>query len=171
MPPTGATTLLGADPPRSAGKSPTELLKDNSEGKRINMASGQARRHVVSSDDMAKDYELALRSKSSDKATALRGSTAKLLIEQRGSVAEAHVPVAGTKQDDIKAAAIARHSAFFGYAKNFFIGDSAENSSIQEHLDNGHPEMAKQELENHIKLMKRAWALNSNFEPTPIKTS
>lgn len=155
----------------ASGKAAPDLLKDNSEGKRVNMAAGQARRHVVSSDDMAKDYELALRSKSADKKTALRGSAAKLLIEQRGSVDKARVAVAGTKQDQIKAAAIARHSAFFGYAKNFFIGDSKENSSIQEHLDNGHPEMAKQELDNHVALMKRAWALNADFQPTKVKSA
>ena len=154
---------------RAAGKAAPDLLKNNSEGQRINMATGQARRHVVSSDDMAKHYEEALRSKSAAKKDAMRGSAAKLLIEQRGSVAESHVPVAGTKKEHIQAAAIARHGAFFGYAKNFFIGDSKENSSIQQHLDDGHPEMAATALKNHIRLMKRAWTLDGSFSETPVK--
>jgi hypothetical protein len=154
---------------QAAGKAAPDLLKDNSDGLRINMAAGQARRHVVSSDDMAKHYEEVLRSKSAVKKDALRGSAAKLLIEQRGSVAPARVPVAGTKKAHIQAAAVARHGAFFGYAKNFFIGDSRENSAIQQHLDNGHPEMAAAELKNHVRLMKRAWALDGSFSETPVK--
>ncbi|PTT89831.1 hypothetical protein DBR42_07120 [Pelomonas sp. HMWF004] len=154
---------------KAAGKAAPDYLKDNSDGKRINMAAGQARRHVVSSDDMAKHYGSALASKFEDPLKALRASTGKLLIEQRGSVAESHVPVSGTTKDAIKAAAVTRHSAFFGYAKNFFIGDSKENSSIQQHLDNGHPEMADAELANHVRMMKRAWALDDSFSETPVK--
>jgi hypothetical protein len=154
---------------KAAGKAAPDLLKNNSEGQRINMAAGQARRHVVSSDDMAKHYEEALRSRSAAKKDALRGSAAKLLIEQRGSVAEARVAVSGTKKENIQAAAIARHGAFFGYAKNFFIGDSKENSSIQQHLDDGHPEMGATALKNHVRLMKRAWALDGSFSETPVK--
>jgi len=154
---------------KAAGKAAPDLLKNNSDGQRINMAAGQARRHVVSSDDMAKHYEEVLRSKSAKKKDALRGSAGKLLIEQRGSVAESHVAVAGTKKENIQAAAIARHGAFFGYAKNFFIGDSKENSSIQQHLDDGHPEMAATALKNHVRLMKRAWTLDGTFDETPVK--
>jgi hypothetical protein len=153
----------------AAGKDATDHLKKNSKGKRVNMKAGQARRHVVSSDDMAKHYGRALMSKSTEPASSLRSSTGKLLIEQRGSVAGARVPVAGTTQEAIKAAAIARHGAFFGYAKNFFIGDSKENSSIQAHLDDGHPEMAETELRNHVRLMKRAWAMDASFEETPVR--
>ncbi|MFG6428534.1 phage tail protein [Roseateles sp. LYH14W] len=154
---------------KAAGKAAPDLLRNNSEGQRINMAAGQARRHVVSSDDMAKHYEEALRSRSAAKKDALRGSAARLLIEQRGSVAESRVAVAGTKKENIQAAAIARHGAFFGYAKNFFIGDSKENSSIQQHLDDGHPEMGAAALKNHVRLMKRAWALDGSFSETPVK--
>ena len=31
---------------------------------------------------------------------------------------------------------------FFGYLSNIFIGNSRENSAIQQHLDRGNPEMA-----------------------------
>ncbi len=152
---------------KAQGKAEPNLLKANSEGDRINVKVGQARRHVVSSDDMAKHYERVLKSKSNDKKTALRSSAAKLLIEQRGSVAASHIPVAETKIASIKQAAIARHAAFFGYAKNFFIGDSKENSTIQQALDDGHPEMAAKQLQDHVRMMKRAWAL----EDQDFKTS
>ena len=74
-------------------------------------------------------------------------SAAKLLLEQRGSIPDAATPVATrrSRSTAIKEAAIARYNKFFGYAKNIFLGDSRENSSIQEHLDTGHPEMAGSE--------------------------
>jgi hypothetical protein len=31
--------------------------------------------------------------------------------------------------------------------------------------------MAKQELDNHVALMKRAWALNADFQPTKVKSA
>ena len=75
-----------------------------------------------------------------------RASFAKLLLEERGSITGARTPVPKPlSAASIKEAALTRYNHFFGYAKNIFLGDSRENSSIQEHLDAGHPEMAEPE--------------------------
>ena len=96
-------------------------------------------------------------------------SEAKLLLEQRGSIGAALVPVNGTKANALQAAAVKRHKAFFGYAKNIFIGDSSVNRQIQEHLDKDHPEMASKQLREHVRLIKRGWALDSSFKPSEDK--
>jgi len=69
----------------------------------------------------------------------------------------------------LQAAAVKRHKAFFGYAKNIFIGDSSVNRQIQEHLDKDHPEMASKQLREHVRLIKRGWALDSSFKPSEDK--
>ncbi|MHA6622520.1 eCIS core domain-containing protein [Pseudonocardia sp. DLS-67] len=156
---------------RLAGKpfAATDYLVDDEKGRRINVAENIDRRHVVSSDDMATHYEKHL----SDKKL----SEAKLLIEQRGSIPEARVPVVSTSKkkknkldsEAIVTAAKIRFGRFFGYAKNIFLGDSSENRSIQKHLDDGHPEMADAELDNHVSRMKRAWAFDESMPITPVK--
>ena len=141
----------------------SDLVK-NSKGEMVNLKKSRelARRHVVSSDDMAKHYPAALIGKT--------WSSAKLLIEQRASIALARTPVTGDlKQDTIVEAAKTRYSNFFGYAKNLFIGDSRENSSIQQHLDDGHPDMAEKDLRNHVRRIKRSWAIDDTFVETPVK--
>ena len=65
----------------------------------------------------------------------------------------------------LREAAVARYNVFFGYAKNIFLGDSRENSSIQANLDRGHPEMAGEELEEHVARIKRSFALDDSFNP------
>jgi len=143
-------------------------LKLNSQGELINLATRDgkalARRHVVSSYDMSQHYSSALENKP--------WSEAKLLLEQRGSIALSHTPVTGTLgQDAIRDAALRRYGAFFGYAKNLFIGDSAENSSIQELLDRGHPDLAGQKLFEHISRIKRSWAIDSSITISGLTTS
>jgi hypothetical protein len=136
----------------------------NSKGEWVNLKKSRelARRHVVSSDDMAKHYSNVLFGK--------KWSVGKLLIEQRGSIALARIAVAEPLgQDKIVEAAKARYSKFFGYARNLFIGDSLENSSIQQHLDDGHPDMAEKELRNHVRRIKRSWAIDDSFVETPVK--
>jgi hypothetical protein len=137
----------------------SHLVKD-ARGREVNVAADIDRRHVVSSDDMAKHYGSFLAKKPL--------SEAKLLLEQRGSIEGARQPVEGkrpTAQAVLKAA-VRRYRRFFGYAKNIFLGDSSENRSIQQHLDAGHPEMAGQKLRDHVQRIKRGWALDSSFTPS-----
>jgi hypothetical protein len=137
-------------------------LKANKAGELINVATGIARRHVVSAYDMGEHYMAALNKK--------RASVAKLLLEERGSITGARTPVRKPlSATSIKEAALARYNQFFGYAKNLFLGDSRENSSIQEHLDAGHPEMAAHKLYEHVARIKRGWALDDSFQETPVR--
>jgi hypothetical protein len=136
-------------------------LKPDSKGNLVNMGTRDgrslARRHVVSSFDMSKHYSQAL--------TKKKWSEAKLLLEQRGSIVLAKTPVAGTlSQASIEAAAKQRYQAFFGYAQNLFIGDSAENSSIQEALDRGNPALADKKLFDHVARIKRSWAIDDSIQ-------
>jgi hypothetical protein len=91
-------------------------------------------------------------------------SEGKLLLEQRGSISEARTAVASVSQKGIQEAATNRYSRFFGYLKNMFIGDSRENSSIQEYIDKGNPEMAGKKLDEHVRHVKRSWALDDNLK-------
>ena len=136
-------------------------LKLNSRGDLVNMGTragrALARRHVVSSFDISQHYSKALAKK--------KWSEAKLLLEQRGSIALAKTAVVGElSQAAIEAAARQRYQAFFGYAQNLFIGDSAENSSIQEHLDRGNPDLAGKKLEEHVARIKRSWAIDNSIQ-------
>lgn len=134
-------------------------LRKNKDGELINMSrkAGQekARRHVVSSHDMASHYESQLNGK--------LVSQGKLLIEQRAAIAQARIPVAKSTVPGIQEAATSRYSLFFGYLRNLFIGDSRENSAIQQHLDEGNPELAGKLLEDHVRHIKRAWAMDQSM--------
>jgi hypothetical protein len=139
-------------------------LTKNSKGELVNLKKSRelARRHIVSSDDISKHYSSALLKK--------KWSAGKLLLEQRGSIAQARTPVAEPLgQKAIVAAAKDRYSKFFGYFKNIFIGDSRENSAIQQHLDDGHPDMAAKDLRNHVRRIKRSWAIDDTFTETPVR--
>jgi hypothetical protein len=131
-------------------------LRKNAEGELINLAKGLARRHVVSSYDMARHYMDTLNGK--------KMSEGKLLLEQRASIADARTPVEDVSQAGIQKAATSRYSRFFGYLRNMFIGDSRENSSIQEYIDKGHPEMVGPKLQEHVSHMKRAWAFDQSMK-------
>lgn len=145
-----------------------DLVERDDKGKATSrVAAGVDRRHIVSSDDMAKHYAGYLE----DKTTI----DAKLLIEQRASIAEARVPVTTRKKKNVDIEAVIdgakrRYRKFFGYTKNIFLGDSSENRSIGRHLDDGHPEMAEVELQNHVSRIKRAWAFGA-FEETKVRRS
>jgi hypothetical protein len=139
-------------------------LRLNADNELVNLQKGLARRHVVSSADMSAHYSTVLVKK--------KWSQAKLLLEQRGSIGAAHTPVkTPLSQNAIVEAATARYQKFFGYAKNLFIGDSRENSSIQQHLDAGHPDMAGALLYDHVRRIKRSWAIDDTFKETPVKTT
>jgi hypothetical protein len=141
----------------------TDYLVKDSKGRPISVETGVIdRRHVVSSNDMATHYGKVLA-----KPTTL--SKAKLLVEQSGSKADAHEPVTTEKKvtaNLVIAAAKRRYKRFFGHAKNIFLGDSGENRSIQELLDEGHPELAGKKLRDHVSRIKREWALDKSFEPS-----
>jgi hypothetical protein len=130
-------------------------LRKDSEGRLVNVKKGLARRHIVSSYDMSKHYEKALKGK--------KVSEAKLKIEQRGSAPTSLPPVDSLSEAAVEMAANERHHAFFGYTMNLFIGDSAENSSIQEELDRGKPGMGEKKLLDHVSRIKRMWALDSSI--------
>ncbi len=137
----------------------SELKKERGKGSSaelINLKKGLARRHVVSSHDISSHYVEALNKK--------KVSEGKLLLEQRGSISEARTPVTAATVPGIQAAASARYAKFFGYLRNLFIGDSRENSSIQEHLDAGNPDLAGKKLEEHVSHIKRAWALDEKIK-------
>jgi hypothetical protein len=138
----------------------TTKLRADSKGEEINVVPGTARRHVVSAYDIGKHYMDVLNTKK------LKVSAGKLLLEQRGSIPEARTPVRlPATVEAIKEAAITRYNKFFGYAKNIFLGDSKENSSIQQYLDTKHPEMEKT-VDDHVARIKRSWALDDSFTPS-----
>jgi hypothetical protein len=153
------------------GGSESDFVLD-SQGRKVNLkpSLGWARRHIVSAYDIGKHYMDVLNTK-------MKWSAAKLLLEQRGSTsAGADAVVGSTKVAEpltlkaIQNAAVERYNRFFGYAKNLFLGDSRENSRIQEHLDNKRPGMAEQELKDHVRRIKRSWALNDTFQETPPRS-
>ena len=135
-------------------------LRFNSKGELVNVdrTAGKelARRHVVSSSDMSRHYMAVLNKK--------KVSAAKLLLEQRASIGDARVVVKPASVAGIKAAAKERYGIFFGYLRNMFIGDSVANSTIQENLDRGNPQMAGKLTDNHVAHMKRAWALDKSLQ-------
>jgi hypothetical protein len=135
-------------------------LRPDSRVELINVAKGIARRHIVSASDMGKHYMSVLNDKKH------KVSAGKLLLEQRGSLPEARTPVRSPTVVAIREAAVERYTKFFGYAKNIFLGDSRENSSIQEKLDKKRPDMAEAELREHVARIKRSFALDDTFKPT-----
>ena len=130
-------------------------LRADSRGRMVNLQRGLARRHIVSSYDMSVHYESFLKPR--------KISEAKLLLEERGSAPQSRTPVESATKTGIEAAANKRHEGFFGYTRNLFIGDSAENSSIQEELDRGKPGMGEKKLLEHVSHIKRTWALDSSI--------
>lgn len=146
------------------GKNADDIVADT-RNRMINLeeSSSLARRHVISSHDISQDYVTSLNGK--------KASQGKLLLEQRASVPEARVPVSALKADALQKAATKRYNAFFGYVRNLFIGDSRENSMLQENLDTKHPEMANNpaKLDEHIRHVKRAWAMNPEMIISGLK--
>ena len=119
------------------------------------------RRHIVSLRDMGEHYERSL--------NGVRVSKAKLLLEQRGSAVGARTSVgrdSGTYSiNSIILAAKGRWRAFFNYVPNIFIGLARPNFQRGRRLDD--PGWTKQQLDDHVAHIKRGWALDSHFTPTP----
>ena len=121
---------------------------------------GTARRHVVSASDIGKHYMNVLNSK--HRRCQRESCCSSSAVPTRWHGPRSRLPAT---VDTIKEAAIARYNKFFGYAKNIFLGDSKENSSIQEYLDTRHPEM-EHTVEDHVARIKRSLALDDSFEPS-----
>jgi hypothetical protein len=146
----------------------TDYLAEDSRGRQINVGAGIDRRHVVSSDDMAKHYgEVLVKS---------ARSAAKLLVEQSGSIPDAREPVIGTGKKKVTAdmvitAAKRRFKRYFGYARNIFLGSAWENQVVfKEKLDTEHPELQqKAKLEAHVAHIKRGWALDKSFKESRLE--
>ena len=141
-----------------------EDLVKNSKGKLVNVSQVKgkelARRHVVSSHDIATHYEAVL--------TGKKVSQGKLLLEQRTLVGDLGEGVTALTIPALQKGATARYAAFFGYTRNLFIGDMRENSSIQEKIDPHHPLMSQDpaKLAAHVQHVKRAWAIDSKLNVT-----
>ncbi|MDN5821268.1 MAG: hypothetical protein L0H39_07245, partial [Brachybacterium sp.] len=148
------------------------------------VAEGIARRHIVSSYDMRTHYVKFL-----DGKTLVH---AKTLLERRGSIAASHTPLIkkgrvkefdsgkkeyrkskskelGLTRGAVWATAEARYKNFFGYVKNIFLGDSSENSSIGERLDDRLEGLDADGVDDHVARVKRGWALDQSMHITPPK--
>lgn len=128
-----------------------------------------ARRHIVSSADMANHYGEVLSKK--------KVSHGKLLVEQSGSVESARVAVMADNKgpkvkfrpDAVVVAAKERYKRFFSYIPNLFLGDRTENRAIGKRLDPGKPGMVDEAFRDHVAMIKRQWALDGSFRPTPAR--
>jgi hypothetical protein len=93
----------------------------NSKKKERNVRADIARRHVVSSDDIAKHYEKALSSPSDTQPLYPVGRQADdrtAFLDQR-SARRGEVAIRPSKSE-IQQAAVERHRKFFGYAREYF---------------------------------------------------
>jgi hypothetical protein len=146
---------------------PGELKKVKGEDVPIHLNKGRklGRRHIVSSHDMAGHYMDTLIGEPSSKG--------KMLLEQSGSNPAARVKVPAPDQASVEEAAKARHSAFFNYANNLWVGPQKQNSELQARLDANRPDMKGDQaaVDAHVAHIKRAWALNADFQPEKVKSA
>jgi hypothetical protein len=121
---------------------------------------GKARRHIVSSKDIAEHYEKALNSK--------KWSIAKVLLEKSGS-GEAPTPVdKKVNNEAIHEATKKRHLKFFNSVDNLFVGPSRKNSALGRRFDpeRGGFVMTPKEIDEYINSVKKNWALDGSFKAT-----
>jgi hypothetical protein len=104
------------------------------------------RRHVVSSDEMAKQYESVLNGK--------KWSEAKAILVAKGTAVGASPP----KNEDIQKAAEKRHREFFNELENLWPGPASENRSIGAARDPP-PDWTEAAAEEHAKLMYDRYSL------------
>ncbi|MFS8979362.1 DUF4157 domain-containing protein [Cupriavidus necator] len=122
------------------------------------LKKGLARRHVVSSKDMAEHYEKAL--------IKNKWSIGKVLLTKAGT-GEANTPVTGRlSHKALHAAAKARHSKFFNYTENIFIGPSARNSELGRRLDPDGYAPDLKALRAHVTRIKKMWAMDGSLTIT-----
>lgn len=113
-----------------------------------------ARRHIVSSKDMAEHYQTTLVGKlwSIGKTLLLKGSeNAPTQVQGRLSHKAIHD------------AAKERHLKFFNYTENLFVGDRFRNSAIGRALDPEKPGMGENALNEHIANIKKKWAMGPDL--------
>jgi hypothetical protein len=93
---------------------------------------------------------------------------AKDLLEKKGG-AEAKTGVGAPLGDkNIVGSAKKRHSNFFNFCENLFLGDRFRNSAIGRALDPEKPGMGKKALAEHVANIKKTWAMGP-FTPTPLE--
>ena len=127
-------------------------------GKQL-VKKGMARRHVVSSKDMAEHYEKTLNKK--------KWSLCKALLLKAGA-GEAQTPIPDKRLSHtvVIAAAKVRHGKFFNYTENLFVGPSARNSALGRTLDPDRYSPDLVALEAHVKKIKKMWAIDGSIEIT-----
>jgi hypothetical protein len=123
---------------------------EHKKGKDPLLKKGLARRHIVSSQDMAEHYQTSLIGKlwSIGKGMLLKGS-GNAVTQITGRLS--HKAIAD--------AAKTRHKNFFNYTENLFVGDKYRNSSIGRALDTEKPGMGVKKLNDHIAKIKKEWAM------------
>ena len=105
------------------------------------------RRHIISSDEMAKHYESVL--------NVLKWSAAKKKLEANGETGIVDPPTNAA----IQAAASARHRNFFNALENLWPGDASVNRSIGAGRDYP-PGMSPEEQAAHEKTIYDTYGLN-----------
>lgn len=124
----------------------------------VSLKKGRARRHVVSSKDMAEHYEKALIKK--------KWSIGKTLLGFAGE-GKAIIKLSGRLSHKvIHAAAKKRHSAFFNHTENIFIGPSARNSELGRRLDPDGYGLDVEGLKAHVRKIKKEWAMDGSLAIT-----
>jgi hypothetical protein len=113
----------------------------------VRLAAETDRRHIISSDEMAKHYEAKL--------NGLKWSEAKAILVKKGTPVNADPP----KNVDILTAAVARHRDFFNHLENLWPGDASENRSIGADRDPP-PHMTVAAADTHAKQMYDAFGLD-----------
>jgi hypothetical protein len=138
-----------------------EHLKTKGAAGQPKVKKGRARRHIVSSKDMAEHYEKALNKK--------KWSISKTLLEKGGS-GKAHTKIPGGKKLNnarILESALARHTKFFNHADNLFVGPGKKNSALGRRFD---PDkgtgMTPAEIDQYVASVKAEWALDGSFHAT-----
>jgi hypothetical protein len=127
-------------------------------------AAGLARRHVISSKDVAEHYESNLK--------GLTFAAAKEKLDPKlGEHGIQPVALTGnekTDADTILERAKALHEKFFNDLSNLFVDEARENSSIGRAMDPKHPEIGLEGLDAHIEDIEEKYAIDK-LKTTPVK--
>jgi hypothetical protein len=121
---------------------------------------GKARRHIVSSKDMAEHYEKALNTK--------KWSIAKVLLEKSGSSEALTTVDKKVNNETIHEAVKKRHQKFFNSVDNLFVGPGRKNSALGRRFDpeRGGVVMSAKEINDYVASVKVKWALDGSFKVT-----
>jgi hypothetical protein len=133
-----------------------EYEEEHKAGAKPLLKKGLARRHIVSSKDMAEHYE--------GKFPKTAWSAARKLVETKGRTVK--VEVGKLSNANILAGIKKLHSNFFNDIQNLFVGDSWRNSQIGREIDREKPGMGEVRLRKHIQDIKKTWAIDGSFQPS-----